>query len=220
MIVACVWVQANVPFTSEYVFKLRQMVRRHLDRTHRFICLTDQPGVLQDVETIRVPTPHGWPGWWSKLELFNPAHWWALGREQVLLYLDLDVLVLSDLWPLVAYGMDSTLTLVPDEGVFQGSNGKRVVKRYNSSVMTFATGSHADLYTEWNSDVTRELWGDQDWIGERLPNQLTFPRAWFPRISNIGAVKEKAAGARVVLCKRPKNHIAAQMWPWVKEAWQ
>jgi hypothetical protein len=45
------------------------------------------------------------------------------------------------------------------------------------------------------------------------------PLAWFPRVSQIedGPVP---ADAKVVLCKKPKNVIAARRWPWVQEAWQ
>ena len=97
---------------------------------------------------------------------------------------------------------------------------RRVIKRYNSSVMLFRAGEHAELYTRWNKEVTLRLWGDQDWIAEVLPNQVTMPARWFPRISSIGANLDKAKGARVILCKRPKNHIAAAMWPWVREVWK
>src|SRR5262245_18875052 len=218
MIIACVRVNGNVPYAPEYVYKLRNMVQRHVGvKDARFVCLTDRPEELPDIETIEIPPPVGYYGWWSKLQLFNPKHF---SNGEGVLYLDLDVLIMQNLLPLIAASIGSTLTLVPDEGAFAGANGKRVIKKYNSSVMTFVTGAHSDLYTQWNASVAAELWGDQDWIGLRKPNQLTFPRAWFPRISNIGADEGKAVGARVVLCKRPKNHIAAQMWPWVNTVWK
>jgi hypothetical protein len=218
MIVACVRVAGNVPYAPEYVYKLRNMVQRHIGIDDvRFVCLTDRPEELPGIETIEIAPPIGYFGWWSKLQLFNPKHF---PPGAAVLYLDLDVIVMRDLFYVCGYGVGSTLTLAADEGHFEGAHGKRTVKRYNSSVMTFIAGEHADLYKDWNASVALELWGDQDWIGERLPNQLTFPREWFPRISSIGADKQKAAGAHVVLCKRPKNHLAAQMWPWVAEVWR
>ena len=36
---------------------------------HRFVCLSDVP--IKDVETV--PLKHDWPGWWSKMALFDPA---------------------------------------------------------------------------------------------------------------------------------------------------
>lgn len=54
------------------------------------------PGLvcLSDVSVAGVPTValrHGWPGWWSKLELFSDA------IPGDLLYLDLDTVVIGDL---------------------------------------------------------------------------------------------------------------------------
>lgn len=215
--VACVWVQGNVPYTTDYVYKLRRMVQRHMRPPWRFVCLTDRPLLLPGIETRRIPSPNGWPGWWSKLELFNPEHFPA---GTAVLYLDLDVLVVDALWPISLAGVGSALALIPPDGSFMGAPGKRVVRRYNSSVMTFVAGVHTDLFTAWTPEVTYAFWGDQDWIGERLPNQLTFPLEWFPRISSVGADEAKAAGARVILCKHPKNHVAAVMWPWVARVWQ
>jgi hypothetical protein len=219
VIVTCVWVEANVPFTAEYVYKLRNMVRRNLPTQHRFVCLTDRPEQLPGIETLKIPKPQGMFGWWSKLELFAPEHAWFFGGETVL-YLDLDVLVVGSLMLLGELVEPPTLTLVPDQGTFQGSGSRRVIKQYNSSVMLFRSGEHSELYSRWNKDVTLRLWGDQDWIAEQLPNQLTMPARWFPRISTIEANVSKLAGARVVLCKKPKNHDAVALWPWVKEIWR
>jgi len=214
--VACVWVEANVPFTPDYVWRLRAMVRKHLSVPHRFVCLTDRPSLLleQNCDVIEIPKPqNGNAGWWSKIELFSP-HQWLYGP---VLYFDLDVLIVNSL-ELIA-GLKTDLALIPHAGAFEGRGGKRVVKRYNSSVMRFEAGKHPELYTDFNASVTRRLWGDQDWIGERLPNQTTMPLAWFPRISEIHNPPKWPLGTKVVLMKRPKNHIAAMQWPWFDEAW-
>ena len=217
MIVACVWVEGNVPFTADYVSRLRNMVRRNLPLDHRFVCFTDRPYQIPDIESRVIPTPQGMFGWWAKLHLFAPGQTTYFDGDTIL-YLDLDVLVVNSLYPL-AQIEPPELMLVPDEGVFQGGGGRRVIKKYNSSVMLFPAAAHCELFTRWTPAVTERLWGDQDWIAEVLPNLVTMPARWFPRISNIGAEKHKAAGARIVLCKRPKNHIAAAMWPWVRDVW-
>lgn len=217
MIIACVWVEANVPFSSEYVIRLKSMVERHAAGPLRFICFTDRPNNLFGIECIKIDKPVARPGWWSKLELFNPEHEWALGNEMVT-YIDLDVIVLS--LDFVWRPGFSDLTLIPHEGSFEGRHGLRVIKRYNSSVMRWQAGTYSDLWTKWSPAIARRLWGDQDWIGEQLDHQPTFPLQWFPRISSIEGNRAKLDGAKIVLCKRPKNEQAARQWEWVREKWR
>ena len=215
--VACVWVNANVAYSADYVLRLRFMAKRGLSIEHRFVCLTDRPEQIPDVETIAIePPPTSRPGWWSKLELFNPVH----GLSGEVLYLDLDVLVVALLMLIVEFEHKG-LALIPHAGTFEGRQGLRVVKRYNSSVMRFSFSAETyALYTAWTPGVARTLWGDQDWIGQQYPDQPTMPLEWFPRLSEVAGAKDFPADAKVILCKRPKNHVAAATWPWVKELWQ
>jgi hypothetical protein len=220
--VACVYVQGNVPYTDEYVHRLKSMVERNLNQRHRFVCLSDRgvPGV----DVVRIKSPDGIPGWWSKIELFNPQHQ-LTGR---VLYLDLDVLVTGPLDGIADY--DAKFALVPDGGTFKGRGGLSVVKRYNSSVMVWDNRASVNrLYQLWNPSVARRLWGDQDYIGQMLPNEQVMPLMWFPRLSEVptefASVEDAKqffaeAGTRVVLSKKPKNAEAAVKWQWFREMWQ
>jgi hypothetical protein len=191
------------------------MVRRHLPRSYRAVCLTDRPALVPaPVEPITI-TPLVGPGWWSKLQLFNPAHGWR-GR---VLYLDLDSLVVDDLSPVVDVRAPFA-TLADDGSAFQPKDRRlRVVKRFNSSVMVFDAGTYTDLWSAWTPAVAARLWGDQDWLAERHPNAWTLPPAWCPRLSAIGAGGAVPAGARVILAKKPKPAAAAAQWPWVRAIW-
>jgi hypothetical protein len=169
--------------------------------------------LTSSVETIRVSPPKGIYAWWTKLQLFNRA----LELSGRVLYLDLDVLVVGSLLPIINY--PASLALVPDGAPnFKPKGRWQCVKRFNSSVMVFNAGEHQDLYEEWNQFVAHRLWGDQDWIGERKPEAAAMPIEWFPRLSEVrsGAWGEEA---KVVLCKKPKNSIAAVEYGWFKEAW-
>jgi hypothetical protein len=211
--VACVWVRGHVAYPVEYVTRLEATVARWMDRTYRFVCLTDRPGRLpKGVEPAVIPTPVGHYAWWSKLQLFNRAL--PLGGR--VLYLDLDTLPVAPLAPLLDY--PAPFALVPHAGAFEGLNGRRVVKRFNSSVMVYNAGEQAALFEEWRPDVTLRLWGDQDWIGERAPDAATFPAAWCPRLSELGG-SPPVAPAVVVLSKKPKNLEAARRWSWFDAAW-
>lgn len=216
--VACLYVRGHVPFTPEYVIKLRSMVTRHLTRKHTFVCLTDRPSQFKNtgVKTIPVPPPtYGTFAWWRKLFLFNPA----IGELQFgrCLYLDLDTLIFNSLDPIVDFNSD--LSLIPDDAPnFKGKGRRLTVKKFNSSVMVWDGGRHNDLFYDFDFDVTERLWGDQDWIGEKKPGAVTMPIEWFPRLSQCG-IDGPPESAKVILCKKPKNADAARSIPWVREAW-
>lgn len=213
--VLCVWVRGHVPFTAEYVTRLRSMARRVLP-PHRFVCLTDNVAILPgDIEVILIPTPPSHlKGWWAKVRLFDPG----LPLSGRLLYLDLDVLLVGDLMPVVNF--PGRLALAPDGApTFRPRDGTQCVKRFNSSVMAWDYGAHPELFLEWNQYVAKRLWGDQDWIGERVPGASAMPGEWFPRLSAVVSPPWPEA-AKVILCKKPKNEEAAQRFPWFVEAWQ
>lgn len=211
--VACVLVKGHVPFTIEYVTNLRAMVRRHLKRPHRFVCLTDRPEWLPHIETIRIASPRPLKGWWSKLELFA-AQRAFVGR---VLYLDLDTLIVSSLDPIVDF--PAPFALIPDAGSFRPPRGLEVVKRFNSSAMVWDAGVNCSLFDAWTPKVAERLHGDQDFIGEQMPGAATMPLEWFPRLSELHG-QPPGPLARVVLAKKPKNDVAADLYPWFNTAWR
>jgi hypothetical protein len=215
--VACVFVRGEYPYTPEYVVRLQAMVTRWIDRPYRFVCLTDHPGGLPvDLETIAVAKLSGFAPW-TKLELFNPIRQWD-GR---VLYLDLDTLIVAPLAPILDVPAPFAITADPARGhslKVEDSFGRRIVRRFNSSVMVWDGGTHTELYTKWTPAVAQRLSGDQDFIGEQLPHVYAMPREWFPRISELGTEPAREP-AKIVLVKSPKNHIVAKELPWVCEAW-
>lgn len=215
--VACVWVRGHVPYTSEYVVRLRSMVARNVARPHRFVCLSDRPELLtaQGVEAVYI-APVVWDAfpWWSKLRLFD-AKVSALQSGRCV-YLDLDTVVLRPLDPIIDY--PATFAAAPDTATFPGKGKRRTHHVYNSSVLAWDGGRHNYLFSDFRPAVTRRLWGDQDWISERVEEAQAMPAVWFPRLSDCG-VKPPPEEARVLLCKKPKNDVAARMFPWFKEAW-
>lgn len=213
--VACVWVRANVPYPVDYVTRLESMARRFIKEPFEFVCLTDRPHVIppmRAIRPIRIPEAGTLAGWWSKVQLFNPAHGLQTGR---VLYLDLDTLIVAPLERVIQY--PAPFALAPHAGMFQPKNGLQVVRRFNSSVMIWNAGTQAALYTAWTPAAAERLWGDQDWIGEQAPGAAAMPLTWFPRLSVVQP--PWPAETTVVLCKKPKNVEAAARWPWFREAW-
>lgn len=211
--VACVWVNGHVPFGVEYVEKLQHMVQRWVHRPFRFVCFTDRPWLLPDgMDRVVIPSPGKLKGWWSKVELFNPAHE-LTGR---VLYLDLDTLIVGSLDDI--FDFPATFALAPHAGTFNGKDGLQVVKRFNSSVMVWDAGTQDHVFGNWTPNTAKRLWGDQDHIGEQCPFAATMPREWFPRLSELNG-DPPLVSAKVVLAKKPKNTEAAQSLLWFKEAW-
>lgn len=178
---ACVLRSGGI-YDHFHVNRLRMHVARHLKVPHRFVCLTDVS--LPFVETV--PLIHGWPGWWSKLELFRPD---ALSGR--VLYLDLDVSIVGDLAPLADFPAD-----------FAAIRDYQFPLQLNSSVMAWDSGYADHLYTEFApvAEVAmKRLHGDQNWITEKMPPAIRFPRAWCPSFKASGRPDAPPKDARVVV---------------------
>lgn len=217
--VCCVWVRGPVAYTADYVVRLERMVRRNLSRPFRFVCLTDQPKALPShIETIRIDglsVPMNGAGYWCKVRLFDPR----LELSGRVLFLDLDTLVVAPLDSIVDFPAAFALTddSRPEGHVERDRFSRKVVRKFNSSVMVWDAGLASQVFTAWSPAVAQRLSTDQDWIAEVVPEAQPMPKAWFPRISKVQP--PWPSEAKVVLVKKPKNHIACERWPWFEPLW-
>ena len=129
-------------YGPEYVEILRDMVKRNLGMQHRFVCLTDDP---DGVSCETMPLPGNLHGWWNKLYLFKPGLF-----EGRILFLDLDVCIVGPIEKIVKPGIIKDWNL----------------HGYNSSVMCWDAGDHAEAWEKFNPDVAQRLHGDQDFLNE------------------------------------------------------
>jgi len=190
--VACV-LRSGGDFTPEYVHRLRAGVEQHLPNA-RFVCLSDVP------EVATHPLEHGWPGWWSKLELFRPGL-----LTGATLYLDLDTIITGDLTPLAQAIQPRRFVMLQD---FTQPG------RYGSGVM----GWHGDwsaLYYAFAADPqhvmathrTGDRWGDQAFIADRLNGRLATWQDAMPGAVVSYKVHGRTPGARVVCFHgKPRPH--------------
>jgi hypothetical protein len=109
---------------------LAKQVEKHLCAD--VVCFSDVrvPGV----DTI--PLQFRWPGWWSKMELFNPQ------VRGDLLYLDLDTIVTGDMGDIANVGR---LTILRD---FY-RDGKRKPEGLGSGLMYLPEADRADVWDKW-----------------------------------------------------------------------
>lgn len=228
--VACVLWQGDFrgrSYTPMWVERLKSMVERNLQERHRFVCLSNI-----DVPCERIPLKRGWPGWWAKMELFDPHN----GLEGRILYLDLDVVITGRLEPFFDY--ESPFALVKAWQITSPKikAQKWIVPRYNSSVMVWSTPYQERLFTSFSEKNIRFFRGDQDFIGAHISNGKgqdfrsdqdwigtvmldanTLPQGWVTKLRYCP--DGPPPGCKVVLVMPGKNEAASLRHEWVRKLW-
>ena len=186
MIVACV-LRSGGDFGPAHVQWLARQVPG-------LVCLSDVP--VPGVETI--PLQHGWPGWWSKMEMFGPS------LEGDVLMIDLDTVVLS----LPAEPSETTVLRDFTEPSVMGSG-----------FMYVTAADRARVWDAWLSDPERHMrdnarwpkWGEQGFLQDHIGGAAKWGREVVSyKVHCRGGVPDGAS----VVCFHGKPR------PWdVKAAW-
>lgn len=145
--VACVLKSGGI-YDASWVAKLRCGVAKHLPLRHRFVCLSDV-----DVPCERIQLKHGWPGWWSKIELFK--------LEGPVLFADLDTAIVGDLTDIAMHATQTSFTMLRD---FYAPD------HFGSGLMAWGADAPRCLYEQFAADpdrlmrLSRKRMGDQAYI--------------------------------------------------------
>jgi len=131
--IACVCVGDK--YGPEYVDKLSSMVSRHTTLPFEFECIRES--------TL--------PGWWAKLDLFKK-------REERILYIDLDTVIVGNIDRLLTY--DGPFCILKDWWA----------PTYNSSVMSIAPGFGQHIWSRFHPSLMQIQGSDQEWITVQVPN--------------------------------------------------
>lgn len=162
-------------YGPEWVYRLRDMVEKNLDREHAFVCVTDRPipGVMC------LPVAPDLPTWWSKLSLFQPGF---LPGDN--LYLDLDVVITKNITAMVDHNLNAGRVTAPDDFSYSllsprsglGPDMQRKLGgagTVNSSVLLWRGDDGRDIWERFTKDKMTELHGDQNWISQCMwPEKL------------------------------------------------
>lgn len=215
-------------YPPETVRVLRNMVRRHYAKPHRFVCVTDSPqDIDSDIETMPlwndfadVPSPHGAknPSCYRRLRLFHPdAEQW-FGKRFV--SIDLDTVITSDLSPLWDRQEDA---------VFYGDTNPKT--HYNGSMMLLTAGARPHVWTTFEPRRSPKLamragcfGSDQGWISYCLGGG---EKKWgredgvYSYRNHLQPAKPLPGNAKVVVFHGRIDPWCsyAQRIPWVKEHW-
>lgn len=193
--IACVWVGDK--YSADYVLLLRDMIGRNTNPTRelRFVCITDRPAELPEgVEPIE-PEP-GLPGWFQKLAYFKPG---KIPGDRIAAF-DLDVAITGEL--------DS---LINQPGIIKDWN----LPCWNSSVMVWDAGDHADVWAKVEAlgpaEVCRRYPGDQDLITE-VGGWDVFPDDWCRSYRKHCSVWPTSGCKVVCFHGLPKPHQVTDGW--------
>ncbi len=129
-------------YDIRYVVALANELVKYVKVPYKFYCLTDQPTEVAPY-AIPIKLKHGWPGWWSKLEIFNKEQIFNRSTD-VVLYLDLDVLLLGSMASLinVCYQLNYPIMLRSSDKVGKANNWP------SSSIMAWKGQMMTEVYVQ------------------------------------------------------------------------
>lgn len=213
-------------YSAQWVEKLRNMVRRHLDMDYEFVCLTNVPDLnIEDVRTI--PLTRNLPGWWAKPMFF--ARTLPIETDKII-YFDLDVFIMDDISPLLDLGQ-SCMKICPAFS-YPKKKVRGVLPGYNSSVMCFNRSINLDiwdLFEKKSEDYMRAFRGDQDFLyyyfdSVRYTNDVvTYPDKWIRKLGEFtksGKLILPEEDLKVLLSMPLKNDKAVLQYAKVAEVWK
>jgi hypothetical protein len=160
-------------YSSDYVNKLYNMVKRNSTIPFNFACITENPSGLNDkIKIIPIPIHVTLSGWWYKTWVFSNE----LPLSGSILFFDLDVVVINSIDDLWNYN-NGQFCIIRD---FNRSTVKNWNK-FNSSIFKLEKGSHSYVWENFlkEKDVVKRMHGDQDWIFSQIKTNFCFwPDEW------------------------------------------
>ena len=222
-------------YSADYVNKLYNGVKRHCTLDFEMICLTDDPqGINDDIKILRLPG--GISGWWCKPYMFSKD----LPLKGVVLYIDLDVVIASNIDKLFTYEPNRWCTLRDFTRVM-----RTTWQKYNSSIVRYRVGELDFVWTEYQKNrisIEKRLHGDQDWLYEvthKNKAAMLYPDNWVQswkwevrkdRTFANGGIRGSRRLRTIELCK-PKEECCVCVFhgdpnpencldPWVVDNWR
>lgn len=169
-------------YGPEYVNRLHSMVRRHLTRPHRFVCLCDDgEGIDANIEVRPIPpvgfdpfdkrAPWTFGHGWLKLTSFaDPLH----DLQGPTLFLDLDIVIVDNID--CFFDHPGAFCVIREWDKQDGTG--------NTSVYRYTIGAHADALAHLKSGYPQSIAGvrnEQEFITQYLGRQGKveyWPHGW------------------------------------------
>lgn len=217
---------ARATYGPETVLLLRAMVARWYPHPHRFVCVTDDPKGLENVEVVPlwrdfadVPSPHGGknPSCYRRLKLFDPAIADLFGPRFIAV--DLDCVITGDLTPIFDR---------PEPFVMYGDTNPKT--HYNGSLILMTAGARPKVFTTFDAKLSPRkhyqsgcFGSDQGWISYCLgPGERKFTKAdgIYSYRNELRQSHRLPPGARIVVFHgdlKPWSPCVQRDEPWLRE---
>jgi len=201
---------------DRYVHTLKNMVERHLTVPHRFVCLSDRK--INGIECL--PLKYEWKKKLTKLAMFDTSY----GLEGRVLFIDLDVVIVSNINAFAEYDGDYCTLMDFNEGnrmPMCGLDGFRAGDKYlEEKLFTPVTKDSEKAFKNSNGGMVR-YW---------MRHQLEHWDLWNEQVPNFGIYsakpdkynvrKEIPADTKMIFFHgRQKNHDYTHL-DWVRENWK
>ena len=196
-------------YAPEYLARLVASVRRNLRQPSTVHVITDRPESRPGRAYQADPQLEGW---WQKLSLFALTSGQAPSERN--LYVDLDSVIVDQLDGLVNRYAGSRLAMAKNWAK-SGYGG------WQSSVMLWAGGAFPELRADLNRHAVARLWGDQEWITERLGDQVDEiePGLVVSYKYHCREIGRPPPSSRIVTFHgKPDPHECDE--PWITEHWR
>ncbi|MDX1920585.1 MAG: hypothetical protein SFU25_07635 [Candidatus Caenarcaniphilales bacterium] len=187
-------------YGPEYVNRLKNGVKRHLKRPHRFICFTDNCyGINEDIEIYpiserKITIPKGGiDACWRKIDLYQKD---LFGLEGTALYLDLDLVIFESLDPF--FDLPGEFLIIREKDLVKPKILRKLRPNYdkfhnqvgNSSVFRFQIGKHTYIYENFWSNPEKAIINyhmEQDYLSAQLIENGVigyWPKGWCVSFKN------------------------------------
>lgn len=146
-------------YGPDYVNRLYNGVKAHMDRPFRFVCFTDDPtGFADGVEAAPFPEPppgwkYGWPNIFVKLCLFRKN---LAGLEGPILFLDIDQIIVGDMGRFFDY-RPGEFCIIRNWIELRKRLFRGLPKIGNSSCFRFEAGKMAYVYDTFLANMDRAV---------------------------------------------------------------
>jgi hypothetical protein len=234
---------AHTRYTHWHVMVLQAMLQRTMSKPFRLICVTDDMSGIdrskvacykmwQDLHFLQNKSGAHLPSCYRRLKLFDrktQAMRLEIPEGELIVSIDLDAIVLTDLYPLLTRC---------DEALFTGwkVRGHAHAEVYNGSMWAFKAGDHLQwMWDLFNPDTSPDLANKAGYFGSDqsfLSHQLLHTqgtKGWgkedgvysYPR--DVRATRVLPADSRVVFFhgkRKPWDMSAQREAKWIPKYWR